>query len=72
MEQKRIYAHPPASCKHKHKLFTCKQCAARVCAACVQLETHGCPGLASKKAEDLALLDKALIKVVALKVASFS
>jgi hypothetical protein len=56
-------------CPHKAKVLTCSRCSARVCAACVQLESHACPGLAARVAEERALLDKKLVKVVAVKVA---
>jgi len=34
----------------------------------VQLEVHACPGLPARGAEERALLEQKLVKVVALKV----
>jgi hypothetical protein len=50
-------------CAHKPKLLTCTKCAVRVCAACVQLERHGCTGLASVKEEERRKLAAQLVKV---------
>ena len=55
-------------CLHRVKQAKCSKCSQNVCFKCIQLEVHGCPGLHASKAEELKLLEKKLIKVVAPKV----
>jgi hypothetical protein len=55
-------------CKHRVKNVVCPKCNTGVCFSCVQLEVHGCPGLAATKQAELETLAKKLVKVVAPKV----
>ena len=57
-----------ASCKHKLRLLCCPHCKLNVCTKCIQLEVHGCAGLAAAKSAELALLEKKMERVVAPKV----
>jgi hypothetical protein len=58
-------------CLHKNKTLTCSKCSERVCARCVQLEVHGCAGLAAAKERERQALEKKLVKVMASKVVTF-
>jgi len=59
-------------CQHKNKILTCSKCSEKVCSRCVQLEAHGCTGLALAIETDRHLLEKKLVKVVAPKVVKIS
>jgi hypothetical protein len=56
-------------CTHRPKMLTCAKCSLKVCAGCIQLEVHGCAGLEKSAKQELAALEKKLVKVVAAKVA---
>lgn len=60
-----------SQCKHKNKILTCKECSAKCCARCIQLEAHACPMLLARVKAAREELAKALPKIQAPKVISF-
>ena len=60
-----------SQCKHKNKILTCRDCSAKCCAKCIQLEEHACPMLLARVKISREELAKALPKIQAPKVTSF-
>lgn len=55
-------------CRHKMKILKCNECNGMFCPSCIQLEIHKCSFLDNKIKTEREILEKNLVKVVALKI----
>jgi len=55
-------------CRKALAIVNCKGCKTLLCSGCIQMEVHSCTGIESVRQQELKLLEKRMVKVVAPKI----